>query len=136
MRNLEDFSEKEELFSEINMIPLIDVMLVLLVIFIVTIPVLTHSLRVELPQEKSEIQVISPHTIQISVMHDGSIYWNDTPVDETELHLRLSVVAARDPQPEIHVQGDRRAVYGHVAKVMTAVHQAGIRKLGFVTQPD
>ena len=136
MGNPGRFNEKEEAISEINMIPLIDVMLVLLVIFIVTIPVMTHSVRVDLPQAKSEMTAIEPGVVSISIMHDGKVLWNDTPVDEAGLHSRLSAAAEQDPQPEIQVHGDHRAAYGHVAKVMAASHQAGIRTLGFVTQPD
>ena len=130
------FNEKDDAISEINMIPLIDVMLVLLVIFMVTIPVMTHSVQIDLPQENSERRLVLPQTISVAIMHDGQILWNDVPVDEAGLLQRLSAAATEDPQPEIHIQGDYRAAYGHIAKVMTAAHRAGIGKFGFVTQPD
>jgi biopolymer transport protein ExbD len=130
------FDDREEVMNEINMTPLVDVMLVLLIVFMITVPVMTHSMRVDLPYAKSEPNIVLPETIVLSVGSDGSVLWNGTPVDSAALETRLSAVAAGQPQPEIHLHGDRLAAYGHVAETMSAVRRAGIQKLGFVTKPD
>lgn len=122
--------------SEINMTPLVDVMLVLLIVFMITVPVMTHSMRVDLPQSKSEPSIVPAKTIVLSVGSDGGVLWDGTPVDSEALEARLSAVAAKQPQPEIHLHGDRRVAYEHVAETMSAVRRAGIQRLGFVTKPD
>lgn len=127
--------EDNEVMSEINMTPLVDVMLVLLIIFIITVPVLTHSVKVDLPRADNTLNDIKPETVNLAVTAQGQIHWNETQVSLEELEQRLSAAAAQQPQPEIHIRGDRAADYEHVMKAMAAVQRAGILKLGFVTDP-
>jgi biopolymer transport protein ExbD len=128
-------SDDTEVMSEINMTPLVDVMLVLLIIFIITVPVLTHSVKVDLPRADNTLNEIKPDTINLAVTEDGVIHWNELTVSPDELQLRLQAVAAQQPQPEIHLRGSRTVAYEHVVQVMAAVQRAGILKLGFVTEP-
>lgn len=129
-------NDQEEVMSEINVTPLVDVMLVLLVIFMLTVPVLTHSVKVDLPQTQKLNTAVDPQTIALSVAVDGAIYWNGKPVDQARLEKALFDAAAQNPQPEIRLYGDKRAPYEEVVKVMAAAQRAGIEKLGFVTQPN
>jgi len=130
-----DFESNDEVMSEINMTPLVDVMLVLLIIFIITVPVLTHSVDIELPRASNVPNEVKPTTIQLAVDAAGEVYWNENKVTAAELATRLSVAAATTPQPEVHLRGDRTVAYEHVVKTMAAVQSAGILKLGFVTEP-
>ncbi len=125
----------EGMVSEINMTPLVDVMLVLLIIFILTVPVLTHTVKLDLPRATDAPQVIKPDTINISVTADGALHWNDDTIDQRELDTRLKAAAGQQPQPEIFIRGDRKVEYEHVIQVMAAVQRAGVLKLGFVTEP-
>lgn len=127
--------DQDDVVSEINMIPLVDVMLVLLVIFIVTMPVLTHSIDLDLPRAQAQALSVEPETVTISVTADGSLHWDGVAIGKAELDTRLKEAAARAPQPEVHIRGDRRAEYEHVLQAMAAAQQAGISKLGFVTDP-
>jgi biopolymer transport protein ExbD len=124
-----------EVMNEINMTPLVDVMLVLLIIFIITVPVLTHSVKVDLPRADNTPNELKPETVNLAVNADGNIYWNETQVTMEELDLRLATEASKQPQPEVHIRGDRTVDYEHVIKTMAAVQRAGILKLGFVTEP-
>lgn len=124
-----------EVMNEINMTPLVDVMLVLLIIFIITVPVLTHSVKVDLPRADNTPNELKPETINLAVTADGQIHWNESVVTMEELDARLAVEAAKQPQPEIHIRGDRTVDYEHVIKTMAAVQRSGILKLGFVTEP-
>lgn len=129
------FEEHDDVVSDINMTPLVDVMLVLLIIFIITVPVLTHSIKLDLPQARSTPNLIQPETITLSVTRDGAIHWNETIINTTDLEHRLHIAAAQQPQPEIHILGDRKVEYEHVINTMAAAQRAGILKLGFVTEP-
>src|SRR6187431_283329 len=124
-----------EVMNEINMTPLVDVMLVLLIIFIITVPVLTHSVKVDLPRADNTPNELKPETVNLAVNAEGNIYWNETQVTMEELELRLATEANKQPQPEIHIRGDRTVDYEHVIKTMAAVQRSGILKLGFVTEP-
>ncbi|HEY0894766.1 MAG TPA: biopolymer transporter ExbD [Cellvibrio sp.] len=124
-----------EVMNEINMTPLVDVMLVLLIIFIITVPVLTHSVKVDLPRADNTPNELKPETVNLAVNADGNIYWNETQVTMEELDARLAAEAGKQPQPEVHIRGDRTVDYEHVIKTMAAVQRAGILKLGFVTEP-
>jgi biopolymer transport protein ExbD len=126
--------DSDDVVSEINMTPLVDVMLVLLIIFIITVPVLTHSVKLDLPRAKNSATSIKPDTVTLSVSADGSIYWNELPADVNALEARLRAAAAQQPQPEVHIRGDRHVDYEHVVKVMAAAQRAGILKLGFLTE--
>jgi biopolymer transport protein ExbD len=128
-------TDADDVMSEINMTPLVDVMLVLLIIFIITIPVMKHSVNVDLPVAANQPQVILPQTIRLSVDAQGQYYWNEGAVDESALPGLLKTEAAREPQPELHIRGDKAVRYERVAQVMAAAQRAGLRKIGFVTEP-
>ena len=121
--------------AEINMIPLIDVMLVLLVIFIITAPLLTHAVKIELPKASSQPNITKPQNIQLGIKAAGEVYWNGEVVDKTTLAARMAGAAKLDPQPEIHLRADRTTEYQKVAEVMAAAARAGLVKIGFVTEP-
>ncbi|MDP1532604.1 MAG: biopolymer transporter ExbD [Rubrivivax sp.] len=121
--------------AEINMIPLIDVMLVLLVIFIITAPMMTHAVKVDLPQASSQPNEVKPETIQLSIQADGSVFWNAEGVDAMTWQTRMTDAAQQTPQPEIHLRADGDLAYRHVAQIMTDAAKAGLVKLGFVTDP-
>ena len=124
-----------EVMNEINMTPLVDVMLVLLIIFIITVPAMKHAINVELPQASNERQVIKPETIQLSVDAQGTYFLNQTAVTEEALVNQLQAEAAKEPQPELHIRGDKAVRYEFVAQAMATAKQAGLRKIGFITEP-
>lgn len=130
-----DFDDDKGSMSDINMTPLVDVMLVLLIIFIIAVPVITHSVKVDLPRADNTPNDVKPETINLSVTNDGKVFWNETTISFEELPQRLAAEAAKQPQPEVHIRGDRKVPYEDVIKVMAAVQRAGILKLGFVTEP-
>ena len=122
--------------SEINTTPLVDVMLVLLVIFIITAPLLTHAIRLDLPDAKASPAPEKPETITLSIDAAGALFWNNEPVpDAAALAQRLSAAAARSPSPELHLRADRETRYQRIAEVMSAAQESGIGKIGFVTDP-
>ena len=121
--------------SEINTAPLIDVMLVLLIIFIITVPVLTHSVNIDLPRASNQVNVVKPQTITISVTQEGQVYWNELLVDKQQLSLKLQQVAAQQPQAEVHIRGDKKVDYEYVMQVMAEAQRNGVQKLGFITEP-
>ncbi|MBW0172628.1 MAG: ExbD/TolR family protein [Hydrogenophaga sp.] len=127
--------DSDEMMSEINMIPFIDVMLVLLIIFIITVPVIKHSVNIELPQASMERVLDKPQNIRLSVDAEGTYFWNDQRVDDTEFANRLQAAAAQDPQPELHIRGDKAVRYERVAQAMAAAQRTGVRKIGFITEP-
>jgi biopolymer transport protein ExbD len=130
-----DFEDDSEAMSDINMTPLVDVMLVLLIIFIIAVPVITHSVKVDLPRADNTLNQIKPETINLSVTTGGKLFWNETEMSEAQLQERLATEASKQPQPEIHIRGDRKVEYEHVMRAMAAVQKAGILKLGFVSEP-
>jgi len=122
--------------AEINTTPLVDVMLVLLVIFIITAPLLTHAIRLDLPVAPAPAAAEKPETVTLSIDASGALFWNDQPVTGIEaLGERLRQAAAAQPQPELHLRADRETRYQRIAEVMASAQQAGIAKLGFVTDP-
>ncbi len=121
--------------AEINVTPLVDVMLVLLVIFIITAPLLARALKVDLPRADAPPAAVQPQTIQLSIDATGALRWNAEPVAEEDLGRRLAVAAAESPQPELHVGADRAARFEYVAAVLAAAQKAGMRQIGFVTEP-
>ncbi|MCD6663039.1 MAG: biopolymer transporter ExbD [Comamonas sp.] len=127
--------DTDEVMNEINVTPLVDVTLVLLIIFIVTIPVMNHAVPVQLPRATSQKEVIQPQTIRLTITADGSYHWNEADITAGELEARLRQEAAKDPQPDLHIRGDKDVRYEYVAKAMSAAQRAGIRKIGFVTDP-
>ena len=122
--------------AEINVVPLVDVMLVLLVIFIVTAPLLTHSVRIDLPKAASSPNITRPEHVQLGIREDGSSYWNGVAVAMDALESHFSAAAMQQPQPELHIRADRRVHYEHVARVMSAAARAGLLRIGFVTGPS
>ncbi|MEZ5646998.1 MAG: biopolymer transporter ExbD [Burkholderiaceae bacterium] len=127
--------DSDEMLSEINMIPFIDVMLVLLIIFIITVPVIKHSVSIDLPKASAERLQDKPETIRLAVDAEGNYHWNDIRVGDDVLQERLQAAASAQPQPELHIRGDRAVRYERVAEVLAAAQQAGMRKIGFVTEP-
>jgi len=121
--------------AEINMIPLIDVMLVLLVIFIVTAPLLTHSIRIDLPKASAQVNLEKPETVTLSIDAVGGLYWNDTLISDAQLAINLIDAARRKPQPELHLRAERTTQYQKLAEVMAAAQNAGVNKIGFITEP-
>jgi biopolymer transport protein ExbD len=122
--------------AEINTTPLVDVMLVLLVIFIITAPLLTHAIRLDLPNADAPVSAERPETITVSIDAKEALFWNDTPVaDAAALRERLAQAAGRQPQPELHLRADREVRYQRIAEVMSAAQQAGLARIGFVTDP-
>ena len=120
---------------EINMIPLIDVMLVLLVIFIVTAPLLTHAVKIDLPKASSSPNITKPDNVQLGIKADGQLYWNGDAIDEAGLEARFAMSAKLDPQPEVHIRAEGTTQYERVARVMSAAARTGLTKIGFVTEP-
>ena len=122
--------------AEINTTPLVDVMLVLLVIFIITAPLITHSIRLDLPDAQATASSESAGTITISIPDTGVVHWNNEPLaDQDALRAKLREAAAAQPQPAVHLRADRDTRYQIIAEVMSAAQQAGIRTLAFVTDP-
>jgi len=128
--------DADEVMNEINMTPLVDVMLVLLIIFIITVPVMKHSVNVDLPRATNQPEQVKPETLRLSVAADGSYYWNGQTIADAELASRLQDEAAKEPQPDLHIRGDKEVRYERVAQAMAAAQRAGLRKIGFVTDPQ
>ena len=127
--------DTDEVMNEINMTPLVDVMLVLLIIFIITIPVMKHSVNIDLPRATNQPQDAKPQTVRLSVDAQGSYFWNETQVTDTQLLVQLKEQAAKNPQPDLHIRGDKAVRYERVAQAMAAAQQAGLKKIGFITEP-
>jgi len=129
-------SSDDDVISDINTTPLVDVMLVLLIIFLITIPVVTTSIPVQLPKERVEVRETKPENVIISVDAKGDIYWYDAKVpNEAFLVERLKRVSTLKPQPEVHIRGDSGGKYAGVGKVMLACQRAGITRVAFITEP-
>ena len=128
--------EPDEVMNEINMTPLVDVMLVLLIVFIITVPVMKHAVNVALPRATNEIQQTKPETVSLSVDAQGNYHWNQTSVQDNELLRLLQAEAQKVPQPDLHIRGDKDVRYERVAQAMAAAQQAGIKKIGFITEPN
>ena len=127
--------DTDEVMNEINMTPLVDVMLVLLIIFIITVPVMKHSVNIDLPRASNQQELVKPETVRLSVDADGSYFIDDTKIADSELTPRLQAAAAQNPQPDLHIRGDKAVRYERVAQAMAAAQQAGLRKIGFITEP-
>jgi biopolymer transport protein ExbD len=121
--------------AEINVTPLVDVMLVLLVIFIITAPLLARALKVDLPQAEAPPAAPPPQTIQLTIDAEGKLRWNKEAVSADELAARLALAARSSPQPELHLGADKAARYEHVAAVLAAAQKAGLARIGFLTDP-
>jgi len=128
--------DEDEMNSTINTTPLVDVMLVLLIIFLITIPVVTQNIRLELPKERNVPTQTKPENIVIAVNRDGEMYWGIERLPDIEtLVTRLKIQAVKDPQPEVHIRGDGEVRYEAVGRVVVACQRAGIMKVGFITEP-
>ena len=121
--------------SEINMVPLIDVMLVLLVIFIITAPLLSHSIKINIPQATAQPVEQEPKIVDLAVDADGMLFWNEQPVALDDLKERFAAEAALDPQPDLRIRADLNTRYEVLAQVMSSARQAGMKRLGFITRP-
>ena len=131
-----DGGDEDEVVSTINTTPLVDVMLVLLIIFLITIPVVTQSVNVRLPNETNLPRQTKPENVEIAVNKDGDVFWNLQLVpDNNTLVERLKKVSVLDPQPEVHIRGDQESRYESVGRVVFACQRAGILKISFVTEP-
>ena len=126
----------DDVVSSINTTPLVDVMLVLLIIFLITIPVVTHTVPVTLPKDRNQPTQTKPENIIIAVDKDGDMFWNEKPVSDVAVLLdRLKQIAVKVPQPEVHIRADEGGRYEFVGKVIVALQRAGIYKIAFITQP-
>ena len=129
-------SSEDDVMVDINTTPLIDVMLVLLIIFLITIPVVIQTVPLTLPKERNLPTQTKPENIVISVNRDGDVFWNNQPVaDERRLFERLKEIAVKKPQPEVHIRGDKEGRYEFVGRVVYTCQRAGILKVGFITEP-
>lgn len=126
--------DADEVMNEINMTPLVDVMLVLLIIFIITIPVMKHAVNIELPRASNQPQDAKPQTIRLTVDAEGKYFWNDALVDEAKLDALLQAEAQKKPQAPLHIRGDRAVRYERVAQAMAAAQRAGMTQIGFITE--
>ena len=133
--NLGNVEGDEEFVSDINTTPLVDVMLVLLIIFLITIPVVIRSVPVQLPKERNVPTQTKPENIVIAVDKDGGVFWNNQPVDDRKLLNQLKEIAVKIPQPEVHIRGDKDGRYEFVGRVVYACQRAGILRIGFITEP-
>ena len=131
-----DGDAEEQLNNTINTTPLVDVMLVLLIIFLITIPVVTQTIKLELPKERNLPLLTKPENIVLAVNRDGEIYWSLERIPDIEAPVtRLKVEAVKEPQPEVHIRGDAEVRYESVGRVVVACQRAGIFKVGFITEP-
>jgi biopolymer transport protein ExbD len=131
-----DGGDEDELNSTINTTPLVDVMLVLLIIFLITIPVVTHTVPVALPKERNVPTQTKPENINISVDRQGDVYWGERKLPNNEALVdKLKVESVKEPQPEVHIRGDQETRYEAVGRVILACQRAGIAKVGFITEP-
>jgi biopolymer transport protein ExbD len=127
---------EDEVINTINTTPLVDVMLVLLIIFLITIPVVTHTIPVKLPAERNQPYKTKPENVTIAVNKDGDIFWGTQFIADTDTLLdRLKEVSVQVPQPEVHIRGDQNTRYEFIGKVIVTAQRAGIAKVGFITEP-
>lgn len=122
--------------AEINMVPLIDVMLVLLIIFMITAPLMTHTVKIDLPKAGAQSEPEEHGAIALSINLDRQLFWNDKPVSRKELQQRLQQISLQTPQPEIHVRADQAVPYRLIAETLSDAAQAGVTRIGFVSEPD
>ena len=127
--------DDDDVMNEINMTPMVDIMLVLLIIFIITIPVMKHSVNIDLPRATNEVQNAKPETIRLSVDATGTYFVNEAQIADSELAPKLKAAASQNPQPELHIRGDKAVRYERVAEAMALAQLAGLRKIGFITEP-
>jgi len=131
-----DNSRRSGPMADINVVPLVDVMLVLLVIFIITAPLLTNAVKIDLPKASSNVNLTQPDHVEFGIREDGAMFWNGEQVSFVDLPARFAAEAKKQPQPEVHIRADRLAHYEGVAKVMSAAAKAGLTRIGFITDPS
>ncbi len=129
-------SGEDEVNTTMNVIPLVDVMLVLLIIFLITIPVAIKTVPVDLPEVSNEATETKPENVIIAVDSEGQAFWNDTPVSLEEMFELMKTEAVRVPQPEVHIRGDKEGRFEHVGRLMAISQRSGIMKVGFITDPE
>jgi biopolymer transport protein ExbD len=130
-------SDSDDDFNpEINTTPLVDVMLVLLIIFIMTIPVMNHSVKIDLPRATNQPNETKPQNINLSIDATGKVYWNNELIEFAQLNNRIKMAAQQNPQPELHLRAERTTPYEKVAQVMAAAQSGGLNKIGFLTEPQ
>jgi biopolymer transport protein ExbD len=131
-----DSSRTSAPMAEINMVPLIDVMLVLLVIFIVTAPLLTNTVKLDLPRADASATDNKPEKIEFAIDALGNLYWNNQPVSRPETQARFAEAAARQPLPELHLRADRSVAYHYIAETLADASKAGLSKIGFISSAE
>jgi biopolymer transport protein ExbD len=137
MMAMGSLSDSDDDFNpEINTTPLVDVMLVLLIIFIITIPVINQSVKIDLPRASSQPQDLKADNINLDIDAQGQIYWNREAIDAGQLQIRIATAAQKTPQPELHLRAERTTQYEKVAQVMAAAQTGGLSKIGFITEPE
>ena len=129
-------SGRQAPMAEINVVPLVDVMLVLLIIFIITAPLLTHSVKIDLPKAESTANITRPEHIELAIRADGSLFWNGEPAELQQLDSRFAAKVAQAPETELHIRADKLAHYEHVARIMSIAAKAGMTRIGFITDPS
>ena len=127
--------DTDDVMNEINMTPMVDIMLVLLIIFIITVPVMQHAVNIDLPRATNQPELIKPANVVLSVNAEGAYFLDGAQIKDEELTPRLKSAAAQNPQPDLHIRGDKAVRYERVAQAMAAAQQAGLRKIGFITEP-
>jgi biopolymer transport protein ExbD len=127
--------DNDEVMNEINMTPLVDVMLVLLIIFMITVPVMKHAVDIDLPRASNQPQDAKPEMIRLSIDAAGQYYWNESKLSDEELLVQLQTASSKSPQPELQIRGDRAVRYERVAQAMSAAKRTGMKKIGFLTEP-
>lgn len=129
-------SETDDDFNpEINTTPLVDVMLVLLIIFIITIPVINHSVKIDLPRATNQRDEIKPENINLSIDAQGLMYWNNETIDAAQMNARIAEASKKTPQPELHIRAERTTQYEKIVEIMAAAQSGGLSKIGFITDP-
>jgi biopolymer transport protein ExbD len=121
---------------EINTTPLVDVMLVLLIIFIITIPVINHSVKIDLPRATNQRDEIKPESINLSIDAQGLMYWNNEIIDAAQMNVRIAEASKKIPQPELHIRAERTTQYEKIVEIMAAAQSGGLSKIGFITDPQ
>ncbi len=128
--------DEEQVMADINVTPLVDVMLVLLIIFLITVPVVVQTTPVELPKERNVPTQTKPENVALVATKEGEMFWNIKRIPNTDVLLsELKKVATQDPQPEVHIRGDMDAAYEHIGRIVLTCQRAGIKKVGFIVEP-
>lgn len=129
------FAEEGEVLSEINMTPLVDVMLVLLIIFMLTVPTMQHVIKLDLPKASNQVQDLKPSHVNLFLYVNNRLTWDEKPISKADLLPKLMIEASRQPQPEIHLYADGKVPYEQVAQLMAIAQKSGLKRIGFVSKP-